>query len=91
MIINPIDYSEKMIQSGCNDFGTNICWDCERACGKCPWSEVDEKTGKVKFRPVPGWRIVKQRVKTGTHWRTTEQIVECPLFIPTPDKGRGKE
>ena len=82
MILEPIDFSEKLIQTGCNDYGTNICWDCENYCGGCSWTAVDEKTGEVKFVPVPGWKTKDIRIRTGRNWRVTTQIVDCPLFKP---------
>lgn len=86
MILEPIDYSEKLIQPGFNDFGTNICWDCEKACGQCPWTAIDPETKEVQFNPVPGWKTEKKRRKTGRNWVEVEQIVECPLFERTPDR-----
>ena len=33
------------------------CWSCKLAYGQCEWSRVDEKSGKVRFEDVPGWKI----------------------------------
>ena len=70
----------------------NICFTCENACGKCPWSAVDEKTGRVKFDPVPGWTAKKVPLRTGVKgsksiYTDTYHITECPLYEPTR-KGR---
>ena len=62
---------------------TNICFDCKNACGKCPWSAFDPKTGTVAFKPVPGWtaeeveQIPNYRYKYSS---TTYHITACPLF-----------
>ena len=35
-----------------------LCWDCERACGQCSWSERDPETDQIRYEPVPGWTAV---------------------------------
>lgn len=55
----------------------NICWDCGRACGNCPWSEWDVEEKKQAFRPVPGWQV-EEYYEGG---RLRQQIVSCPLFV----------
>ena len=54
---------------------SNICWDCQRACGGCSWSE--------DFIPVPGWTaepsIIKQSPGVDIH---SYHIAACPLFVP---------
>lgn len=65
----------------------NICIDCANACGGCPWSEIDQETGKPKFEPVPGWTAIPVRRRTGTDPRgkvmmDTYHIIYCPLFKP---------
>ena len=77
---------DKIIQSNFYGYGANICFDCERCCGKCPWSEVDAETGRVKFQPVEGWVTQKRSRKVGRKWEIVEQIIECPLFVPSERK-----
>lgn len=81
-----IDYTEKLVEPEHYAFGENLCFDCNRSFGKCPWTEVDRNTGAIKFQPIEGWKIETKRVKTGREWRFTEQIVECPLFDKTDRK-----
>lgn len=81
-----LDYISLIVQSNFYGFEINICWDCENYCGKCPWTGLDPETGRVKFEPVPGWKTKKKSRKTGRKWEVVEQITECPLFIPTPEK-----
>ena len=63
----------------------NICFDCAKACGRCSWSEIDPKTNKVRFEPVPGWTAEKVRLNIG-NWgeqptiRETYHITACPEF-----------
>lgn len=42
-----------------------LCWECKKACGKCPWS--------FEFKPIPGW--VATTEPNGSY-----EIKECPLF-----------
>lgn len=48
----------------------NICFNCQRACGDCPWSEIDPETDKPRFQPVPGWTakrvILRMNVRKGS-------------------------
>ena len=66
---------------------TNICIDCQNACGGCSWSEVDPETEKVRFEPVPGWTAEKVLLK-GISKKSKHQVLEtyhitaCPLFVP---------
>lgn len=61
----------------------NICFDCEKACGGCSWSE--------SFTPVPGWTATPVRRKVWTkidgkfqeHYCDTYSITACPLFERT--------
>lgn len=64
---------------------SNICFDCKRACGGCSWSEVDDKTGKVKFEPVPGWIAEPTKLYLGEahgvrKYGDTYKVMACPLF-----------
>lgn len=69
----------------------NICFTCENACGKCPWSAVDQKTGQVKFDPVPGWTAEKVLLRIGKNrssaYVETYHITDCPLYEPTRKGG----
>ena len=61
----------------------NICFECKKACGGCPWSAYDEKAKKVKFEEVEGWTaepsILRNSNSVETH---TYHITACPLFEP---------
>jgi hypothetical protein len=67
---------------------TNICFDCDRACGGCSWSR--------NFEPVPGWTAQKVSLNMGNSARRkqrytiTYSITACPLFTPDP-LGRTEE
>lgn len=51
------------------------CWDCERACGGCSWSE--------DLTPVAGWTAVPHIWEDGDiGWR----ILSCPQFIKQPGR-----
>ena len=63
----------------------NICFDCKKSCGDCPWSAVDEDTRRPKFEPVPGWTATPHRLKIGNCrygavYVDTYHITDCPLF-----------
>jgi hypothetical protein len=79
-------FVDKEIQPRFYHHGANLCFDCENYCGKCSWTETDPATGKTKFQPVEGWVTRKLSRRENRKWIVVEQIVECPLFIPTPDK-----
>lgn len=66
---------------------TNICFDCQNACGACPWSEYDPETKKPRFQPVPGWTAEPVKLNLGTRKAVriivdTYHITACPLFLP---------
>ena len=69
---------------------TNICFDCENACGGCPWSH--------SAQPVPGWTAKKTVIRSSTtHNRRSEyytidtyHITACPMFVRTPDRKTDK-
>jgi hypothetical protein len=57
----------------------NICFDCQKACGRCLWS--------AKFEPVPGWTAKKTILqvgenRTGKVFHETYHITDCPEFEP---------
>lgn len=66
---------------------TNICFDCQRACGGCSWSACDPVTEKPLFRPVPGWTAEPSMLYPagGAAKRTSEvwtyHVTACPLFV----------
>lgn len=60
-------------------YRSNICFDCARAVGGCPWSR--------RFEPVPGWKAKAITRSLGTnkgeydgHLVDTYEITACPLF-----------
>ena len=67
---------------------SNICFDCQKACGGCSWTEVDEKTGRQRFEPVPGWTARPVLLNLGMGWNgernmaETYHITACPEFLP---------
>jgi hypothetical protein len=72
---------------------TNICIDCQRACGGCSWTEVDLETNKIRFEPIPGWTATPVRlnlggVVSGPRFTTTYHITACPLYAPDPPRKR---
>lgn len=56
--------------------GINICIDCKRAYGDCPWS--------ARYEPVPGWTATptRRRSTAGDKRVIIEsyKITACPLF-----------
>lgn len=72
---------------------TNICFDCQRATGECPWSALDPETGEPAFRPVPGWtaepvRYAMQRYDSDGRMMYDDSfhITACPLYLPDPPR-----
>lgn len=66
----------------CRKGNTNICFDCKKACGGCSWSELDTKTLRPKFEPVPGWTATETVINMGNSCSkvTSYHITACPLF-----------
>ena len=69
---------------------TNICFDCDNACGGCSWSAAG-MDGKLLFEPVPGWTAEKVTL----NWRKgkndfTYHITACPQFSNTGRKKKPK-
>ena len=82
-------YIDQIVEPGNFIVHNNICFDCENAFGKCPWSAVDPETGRVMFEPIPGWKTKRcARKYNGRKWEIVEQIIECPLFKPMPERKR---
>lgn len=80
-------YIDQIVKTSNFASHNNICFDCENACGKCPWSAIDPETGKVRFDPIPGWKTKKcARKHNSRNQEIVDQIIECPLFIPTPKR-----
>lgn len=78
---------------GHNAGNTNICFDCQNACGGCSWTEINPDTKRPRFEPVPGW-TAKQvllnigRSPAGIVVVETYHVTKCPQFIPdVPRKG----
>ena len=75
-----------------NRGGTNICFDCKKACGGCSWSEWDAVNKKPRFEPVKGWKAIKVPylggAGRGAKIDSTYYITECPEFQPE-DNYRG--
>lgn len=66
---------------------TNICFDCQNACGGCSWTEINPDTKQPRFEPVPGWtaKPVLLNVgggKNGSCFIETYHVTKCPQFIP---------
>ena len=63
--------------------GTNLCFDCKKACGGCSWSEWDAVNKKPKFQPVEGWKAIKVPYfmnGRGGGLDCTYYITDCPEF-----------
>lgn len=67
------------------NYPATLCWDCDNACGGCPWAD--------KFQPVDGWTADYQPVKAINGKKETllldsYMVKSCPLFVP--DMGQWK-
>lgn len=51
--------------------GFTLCWDCARATGGCPWSDI--------LRPIKGWNATLMK-KNSSRPYDTYVIHECPGF-----------
>ena len=62
--------------------GTNIRFDCKKACGDCSWSRIDPITKKPAYEPVEGWKAIKVPYIVGgsSSIGETYYITECPEF-----------
>ncbi len=76
-----------MAREARNRGGTNICFDCKKACGNCSWSEIDPETKRPAYKPVEGWKAIKvpYLIGAGSGIDSTYYISECPEF--EPDEG----
>lgn len=82
-----LDLASAKNQNNCG----NICFDCEKAVGKCPWSAYDKDTDTIRYEPIPGWTAEKTELCIGSQnldYRIvdTYRITACPLFEPTPPR-----
>lgn len=67
---------------------STLCWSCKNACGKCPWSECDKETRKLKWQPVEGWYAIRTRILMHTksdhqrkkHYETSYRVLACPQY-----------
>lgn len=69
---------------------TSLCFNCQRACGGCSWSEVDAVTNKIRFEPVAGWTAEKRTMYFEGAMQSCETyyVTACPKYIPDkPRKG----
>lgn len=65
---------------------TNICFNCQKACGGCSWTEIDPKTDRPRFAPVPGWTAKEVLLNIGNHGGKnrvlqTYHITACPEYV----------
>lgn len=65
----------------------NICFDCEKACGRCSWSEYDASINGTRFQLPKGAVVTPVYDKRGNFY--TYHITECPLFEETPPRQTG--
>lgn len=64
-----------------------LCWDCEKACGRCSWSK--------NFTPVEGWNAIPTKWLSSTtrakrsikkYYVDSFDVYECPEFEPLNTK-----
>ena len=64
----------------------NTLLDLKNACGKCPWSECDKETRKLKWQPVEGWHAIRTKVLMNScggarrHYETSYIVTACPQY-----------
>ena len=49
-----------------------LCWDCEKAFGRCSWSK--------DFVPVENWNAEPTKVWNGKDYVESFDVYECPEF-----------
>lgn len=50
-----------------------LCWTCDKAIGKCPWS--------IKFQPVDGWTAEPTIINSpGFGQIKSFKIIACPMY-----------
>ena len=57
-----------------------LCWDCQRAIGLCPWSQRGEE--------VKGWIAQETLIPNGelSEYTKSYKITQCPLFIKDEER-----
>ena len=69
--------------SDCISKHSTLCWDCDKACGRCSWSK--------NFKPVEGWQAVPTKIfqyttgqgrKRIAYYTDSFDVYECPEFEP---------
>lgn len=68
---------------------SQLCWQCEKACGRCSWSN--------DLTPVPGWKATPTKILSYTEQANRKRkkvyldsydISECPEFEPLKIKSK---
>ena len=77
---------QKKGRGGHTGGSTNICFDCQNACGGCSWTEFDPGTKRPRFEPVPGWTaepvlLNVGGMRGGARLIETYHITNCPQFV----------
>lgn len=52
-----------------------LCWQCQKACGKCAWS-------RKNAQPVNGWQVETTTVLIGKRCVQSYIVKSCPEFVP---------
>ena len=66
-----------------------LCWDCERACGGCSWTEWDRDTDQIRYEPVPGWTAIPTVLPSNNTFsqdhpsNRSYKVIACPLYVKT--------
>ncbi len=57
-----------------------LCWDCQRAIGLCPWSQRGEA--------IKGWTAEETLIPNGeiSEFTKSYKITKCPLFIKDQER-----
>ena len=68
-----------------------LCESCKNYAGKCPWTAVDDKTGRVRFDPIPGWTAFPSTKHSCGNTLETFEIVACPMYVPDDPRPTERE
>ena len=68
---NPVDFK----------YTWQLCADCARASGLCPWSQFLE--------PIPGWVAIRTYDSEGKPY--SYEIIRCPLFVKDAETTEGRK
>ena len=68
-----------------------LCETCQNYAGGCSWTAIDEKTGHVKFEPVPGWTATPSVKVSHKALLQSYAITACPEYIPDPPREQPKK